>query len=156
MARRLTMEEAAVVLGWAEGNNAARNTRDRLRRVQRALGVRVLWGAGRQGVRAWTTFSALRDAGLVDDMRLTLGEVGEQVREYLARLSAVEKCIRLLAAEVAKLTRVVGADSSRFSAENMEKVLPSSPLTGARRLPGRPKGSKDRAPRKSRKRRKKP
>lgn len=146
-----------MVLGWCVGPNSARNTRDRLRRLERALGLRVLWGAGKQGLRAWTTFSALRSAGLIDDMRITLGELGEQVREFLDRVELVERCLRLLAAEMSKVTRRLDAATSgnlrEGVVENVFGVLPPSSTSGETRLPGRPRGSKDRKPRKPRRKR---
>lgn len=162
--RRLLMSEAAEVLGWSsEGRrNPTRVTRYRLEQVEKTLGVKLLFGLGKTGSRAWTTMNALRHAGLVDDVHEVLGVTASELRAMSDRVASLEKCVRLLSAELARLGAsqsevtnqiaryftVVGEyDHRRFRAI-VSGELPTSPNSGTKRLPGRPKGRRDLSPRK--------
>lgn len=165
------MAEACEVLGWTdEGKKApARVTRYRLAQVEKTLGVRLLYGLGKRGSAVWTTMSALRHAGLVDDMGEVLGVTSEELRELNDRMAALEKCVRLVSAELARLGAsqsevtgqiaryfaVVGEYDHRRFREIMSRDLPASERTNEKRLPGRPKGRRDLSPRKKMRKRKK-
>lgn len=158
------MSEAADVLGWSAEpvRNPTRVTRYRLAQVERALGVRLLFGVAR-GKRTWTTMNALRHAGLVDDVGEVLGVTANELRELRERVAVLERCLRLVSAEMSRLGTsqsnicdqlaryfaIVGEYDHRRFREIMAGTLPASDRTGEKRLPGRPKGRRDLSPRKS-------
>lgn len=163
------MAEAAKVLGWdAEGKrNPVRVTRYRLAQVERTLGVRVLFGVAR-GKQTWTTMNALRHAGLVDDVGEVLGMTANELRELRDRVAVLERCVRLVSAELSRLGTsqaevtsqiaryfaIVSEYDHRRFREIVSGALPTSERTGEKRLPGRPKGRRDLSPRKSPRRKK--
>lgn len=142
--RRLTMAEAAVMLGWTTVKNPERSTRERLRRMGRACGVRLLFGGGKHGAQTWTTMSALRHGGLVDDFAELMGETGVELRALSARIEAVEKCVRLLATALGRMdAKLEGEENSSFRAFVLPH-LPDAAQGDGKRLPGRPRGTKNR------------
>ncbi len=159
--RRLTMTEAASVLGWTDGKHPDRNTLGRLRRIQQAVGVRLVFGGGKQGRTSWTSLSALRHAGLVDDFAELLGETGVELRLMVERIDALEKCVRLMAIELGRLdqrVRTTLVDASTQEIGFREFILPHLPnakqgelANESKRLPGRPKGARSKNPGKRRK-----
>lgn len=91
MSRHLTMARMAKLLGWVgptgePTRNDLDRLRRRLRRVERETGRRILFGGGRRGKRGggrcWTTWQAIRGAGLVDDVAI----LDEMARQHLADL----------------------------------------------------------------------
>ena len=107
LTRRLTMAEAAQVLGWAnEGHrDPARTTLHRLKRYSARLGEPIVHcGLGR-GNKSWTTYAALRKAGLVDDQGTMADTVAAAMASTLERIEALERTTRALARTCVELTR---------------------------------------------------
>lgn len=111
LTRRLTMAEAAQVLGWTnEGHrDAARTTLHRLKRYSARLGEPIVHcGLGR-GNKSWTTYAALRKAGLLDDEGRVADTVAAAMQDTLARLDAAERTARVLARTCTDLANRVAA-----------------------------------------------
>lgn len=111
LTRRLTMAEAAQVLGWAnEGHrDAARTTLHRLKRYSARLGEPIVHcGLGR-GNKSWTTYAALRKAGLVDDQGTMADTVAAAMASTLDRIEALERTTRVLARTCADLASRLAA-----------------------------------------------
>jgi hypothetical protein len=105
LTRRLTMAEAAQVLGWLDFKNPAKTTLHRLKRYSARLGEPIVHcGLGR-GNKSWTTYAALRKAGLIDDQGTMADTVAAAMAHTLARLDAAERTLRALARQCAELTR---------------------------------------------------
>jgi len=85
------MADVARLLGWVGPAGKPtrydlRRIRRRLRRVEQETGRRILFGGGQGGRpgggRCWTTWQAIRAAGLVDDVAI----LDEMARHHLADL----------------------------------------------------------------------
>jgi len=105
LTRRLTMAEAAQVLGWTDHKDPARTTLQRLHRFAKRLGEPVVWAGCGRGNKAWTTYAALRKAGLIDDQGTMADTVAAAMADTLARLDAAERTLRALARQCGDLTR---------------------------------------------------
>lgn len=105
LTRRLTMAEAAQVLGWTDHKDPARTTLQRLHRFAKRLGEPVVWAGCGRGNKAWTTYAALRKAGLIDDQGTMADTVAAAMADTLARLDTAERTVRVLARTCAELTR---------------------------------------------------
>lgn len=104
------MLDAARLLGWdADSPGAARNTRRRLQRLGEALGVVLLHRGGGTGNPSWTTFTALRHAGLVDDFGEAYRSIAPALEEHDRRLVALARHVRHLASVVARLVERLDA-----------------------------------------------
>lgn len=97
LARRLTMADVAVLLGWTEGKHPARAARERLRRLQDSIGVRILYRGGGSGNPTFTTYTALRHAGLLDDFGEAYRTIVPAIDSLAERLTAAEQRARHLA-----------------------------------------------------------
>jgi hypothetical protein len=105
LTRRLTMAEAAQVLGWLDFKNPAKTTLYRLKRYSVRLGEPIVHcGLGR-GNKSWTTYAALRRAGLIDDQGTMADTVAAAMADTLARIEALERTLRALARQSADLAR---------------------------------------------------
>ena len=94
LARRLTMAECAAVLGWTECKNPARTTVSRLLRFEKQLDFKLVHSGVGRGHKSWTTYSALRKAGLIDDEGTMADTVAVAMKSTLDRLHALEVLCR--------------------------------------------------------------
>lgn len=96
--RRLTMAEAATLLGWDTGKHVVRNTRDRLNRLGASLGLRLVWRGGGKANPSWTTWNALRHAGLIDDFAEAYRSITPAIDEHATKIAALARHLRHVAA----------------------------------------------------------
>lgn len=96
LARRLTMAECAAVLGWTDCKNPARTTVTRLQRFEKQLDFKLVHSGIGRGHKSWTTYSALRKAGLIDDEGTMADTVAVAMQSTLDRLHAIEVLCRSL------------------------------------------------------------
>jgi hypothetical protein len=116
------LDEAAVEAGSSErwvttaigapGANDIRRLRRRLRRAEAERKERLLFGGGKRGSNTWTTWDALRRAGLIDNVAAVTGAVADAVAELRASLATIEDQqvnLSLLAARQEKAIRGIRA-----------------------------------------------
>lgn len=136
--RRLTLYEIADLLGWRDDGTPEQirnRTRDRLKRVEAATGVRLVHRGGGPGNPSWVPWSALRDAGLVDDVSHAVGALREERDELAAQVIALRKSLRLLSRRVLDLEHLVAAQ--QLSERDVRRVRALA--AKLRQRQGRPK-----------------
>lgn len=105
------MAECAAVLGWTECKNPARTTVSRLLRFEKQLDFKLVHSGVGRGHKSWTTYSALRKAGLIDDEGTMADTVAVAMASTLDRLHAIEVLCRSMSRTLVLLdTRITAIE----------------------------------------------
>lgn len=113
LSKHLSMRQVAELLGWhsmpdgSASDDEIQRARRRIRRAEQQTGERLLFGGGKRGSRGggmlWTTWAALRRAGLVDDVAETTDSIAAALAELRQADLMAEERDRALARELATL-----------------------------------------------------
>lgn len=97
IARRLSMWEAASLLGWMHFKAPERTTRRRLKIFEKRCGFTLVWSSCGRGSENWTTLDALVKCGLLSDQGRFSDTVENAMAITLERIAKLEALTRLLA-----------------------------------------------------------